>query len=425
MAKHRVNWFALIALFLPVLGHGASSISLLLDDGVEAPVTRHEADGNDLLLWLSSEAGTQVIDAAIAAQLSDFGIEVWRVDLLEARFLPALQSSMDKVPASDFKKLIEYAAKGSDKAIYVVTAGRGAIPVLRGSRAWQQDHPVNTRLMGLILISPQLYLETPNPGVAARFMPIVTRTNLAIYLLQPDLSPWYWKLDEIIPTLEQGGSDLFVRILRGVRDRYYFRPDAMPGETKAIHRLPGQIYQGMKFLASLPKQARVAVQGRVSIPKVLEGKKVRTLKPYPDQPKAPPLVLNSLKGRSVDLEQFRGKVVLVNFWASWCPPCVSEMPSMQRLSHKMSKRSFLILGVNMAEERATIAKFLSTVVSVEFPILLDVDGKALKRWGVFAFPTSYIIGKRGRIRYALFGSIQWDTKDVVDKINTLVGEPDF
>lgn len=423
MAKYQINWLALIALFLPTLGHGASSVSVLLDDGVEVPVTRHGADGNDLLLWLPSEAGAQAIDAAVAAQLNDFGIEVWRVDLLGARFLPTAQSSMDKVPASDFKKLIERAALGSDKDIYIVTTGRGAIPVLRGSRAWQQGHPVSTRLRGLILISPKLYLETPNPGVAAQFMPIVTRTNLAIYILQPDLSPWYWKLDKIIPALEQGGSDLFVRILRGVRDRYYFRPDAMPGETQAIRRFPGHIYQGMKFLASLPKQTRAAVQGRVSTPKVREGKKARTLKPYPDQPKAPPLVLTSLTGRSVDLEQFMGKVVLVNFWASWCPPCVKEMPSMQRLSHKMSLSPFLILAVNMAEERATIIKFLSTVVSVEFQILLDIDGKALKRWGVFAFPTSYIIGKRGRIRYALFGSIQWDAKDVVDKISALANEP--
>ena len=98
------------------------------------------------------------------------------------------------------------------------------------------------------------------------------------------------------------------------------------------------------------------------------------------------------------------------------------MPSMQRLSDYFTGKPFEILAVNMAEDTQTIKKFLHEKVKVNFPILLDKDGQALKRWKVFAFPTSYIIGKQGKIRLALFGSIDWMKADVIEKIQVLLVE---
>ena len=95
---------------------------------------------------------------------------------------------------------------------------------------------------------------------------------------------------------------------------------------------------------------------------------------------------------------------------------------MQRLADKLGPEEFTILAVNMAEEVATINNFLQTRVKVRFPVLLDQDGAALKRWDVFAFPTSYVIDKQGNIRYALFGSVEWDSQEMLTIFSELIQE---
>ena len=96
---------------------------------------------------------------------------------------------------------------------------------------------------------------------------------------------------------------------------------------------------------------------------------------------------------------------------------------MQRLADKLGAEPFTILAVNMAEAEATINNFLQTKVNVRFTILQDQDGAALKSWGVFAFPTSYVIDKQGKIRYALFGSVEWDSEEMLTTFSTLLREP--
>ena len=152
------------------------------------------------------------------------------------------------------------------------------------------------------------------------------------------------------------------------------------------------------------------------------GKKERTLSVYKGNTIPKKLILNDINGEQVDLNKLKGKVILVNFWASWCPPCVHEMPSMQRLQNRFFAKGFTILGVNMAEDVKTVRHFLKTKVAVQFPILFDSDGTALKDWGVFAFPTSYVIDKKGKIRYAIYGGVDWETEDILKKITSLLNE---
>jgi thiol-disulfide isomerase/thioredoxin len=251
-------------------------------------------------------------------------------------------------------------------------------------------------------------------------MPIVTASNLPLYIYQPDQSPWYWKLKRTVPALETGGSDVYVRILHKVRDRYFFRADATEREKQLTANTPQLINQAVSMLKLLSQQSRRVQPLKITAPEAREGKKDRALSEYLGDPNPPPLALSDLNGHPVDLNDYIGTVVLVNFWATWCPPCVHEMPSMQRLKEKMSGKPFVILAVNMAEDKPTVQEFLAGKVNVDFPILFDTDGTALQRWGVYAFPTSYVVDKTNRIRYALFGSIDWDQEEIVSKITALV-----
>lgn len=390
--------------------------------GDEINITTHPASGKTLYIWLPSEAGPQLSEQKSAEQLANKGTEVWRIDLLEDYFLPIVTSSMERIPDNAISELIQHAINKTQKQVFLVTTGRGAIPILRGAHHWQIHHPQQPGLAGAILMSPSFFVETPDPGIEGEIMPVVKATNLPLFILQPDKSPWFWKLDKTVPALQQGGSDVYVRRLNNVRGRFNFRPDATEQEQQLASKLPVLLIQASKLLTPFSHQLRRPATVTGKTPEVKIGKKDRVLQAYKGQPVPPALALPDLNNNIIDLQNLKGQVVLVNFWASWCPPCVHEMPSMQRLQENFKNHPFTILGVNMAEDKHTINTFLETKVSVNFPIMLDSDGTALKRWGVFAFPTSYVIDKKGHIRYALFGGIEWDTADIIKKIENLLNE---
>ena len=409
----------LLGLPLPLLAQQTISIENA-DAVLSADV--YSAKGDTLFIWLPPEGGFQAIHAKTAQKLSTMGIEVWLVDLFEARFLPPVVSSLDQIPATDVSTLLAVAQQ-SGKKVLLVSSGHGTLPLLRGAHHWQYSQPDDTAFTGVILMSPQFYTETPEPGQPAELLPIVRHTNLPIFILQPRLSPWFWKLEQTVPALQQSGSDVFIHVLPEVRDRFHYRPDAIPIEQDLGNNLAILLHQAGSLLSRLPAKTRLVTQLTEIKPPVSEGKKDRQLTPYLGDPQPPALVLNDLEGKQHNLLGYQGQVVLVNFWASWCPPCVHEMPSMQRLADKLGAEPFTILAVNMAESEATINEFLQTKVNVHFTILLDQDGAALKRWGVFAFPTSYVIDKQGKIRYALFGSVEWDSEEMLTTFSTLLREP--
>jgi thiol-disulfide isomerase/thioredoxin len=125
----------------------------------------------------------------------------------------------------------------------------------------------------------------------------------------------------------------------------------------------------------------------------------------------PPLELTDLKGKKHSLADYRGKVVLVNFWATWCEPCREEMPSMERLRVSLADRQFAVLAVNLAEPESRIAKFLDTV-PVGFPILLDRDTKTTRAWQAKVLPATYIVGPDGAVRYRHVGELDWSKPEV-------------
>ncbi len=137
---------------------------------------------------------------------------------------------------------------------------------------------------------------------------------------------------------------------------------------------------------------------------------------------APMVQAVDLQGRTTTLADYRGKVVLLNFWATWCPPCRREMPSMERLRQKMTGRPLEIVALDSAETREDVQAYLAQM-ALGFPVLLDVDGLNTRRWKVYALPTSFLLDAEGRIRYVLKGPTEWDEGEAMQAIEKLLAEP--
>jgi thiol-disulfide isomerase/thioredoxin len=136
----------------------------------------------------------------------------------------------------------------------------------------------------------------------------------------------------------------------------------------------------------------------------------------------PPLELVDLDGATHRLADYRGKAVLVNFWATWCAPCRAEMPSMERLQRSMEGRPFVILAVNVGESGRAAREFAEKL-PVSFTILLDRDTRTTKAWSARILPASYVIGPDGAIRYSYFGDLDWSSDAVRARIESLLPAP--
>jgi peroxiredoxin len=139
--------------------------------------------------------------------------------------------------------------------------------------------------------------------------------------------------------------------------------------------------------------------------------------------KAPDLVLIDLDGNTHNIADYRGKVVLVNFWATWCPPCRDEMPSMQRVWDKLKDKGFVILAVDVGEDADNIIPF-TMEHDLEFPILLDKSDKTARAWRVRGMPTSFLVDKQGNIVYQALGGREWDDEKIVNIIQRLIANGD-
>jgi peroxiredoxin len=133
----------------------------------------------------------------------------------------------------------------------------------------------------------------------------------------------------------------------------------------------------------------------------------------------PPLELEDLQGKTHRLADYRGKVVLVNFWATWCEPCRAEMPSMERLRSSLGGKAFEVLGVNLAEPLSRIEKF-TAALPVGFPVLRDRDGAVAKAWRAKVLPASFLVDGDGRIRYYVYGELDWSSDAVRAKVEELL-----
>lgn len=135
---------------------------------------------------------------------------------------------------------------------------------------------------------------------------------------------------------------------------------------------------------------------------------------------APDFTLANMQGEQVSLADYRGKVVVLNFWASWCPPCRAEMPSMERLYGNLKGGDFVLLAVNVEENgRPAVAAF-SQKIPMSFPVLLDNDQRVSGLYRVSGIPQTFIIDKRGEIVQEVTGARDWNSPETRELLTSLM-----
>ena len=131
--------------------------------------------------------------------------------------------------------------------------------------------------------------------------------------------------------------------------------------------------------------------------------------------------LFDINGQRHSLSDYKGKVVLVNFWASWCPPCIYEMPELTRLKKQLSDRPFEILALNVGEKKYRVRKF-AKLINFNLPVLLDTSKNTFDAWNVKTLPTSFLIDAESNIRYRVRGNPGWEEKETITIIEQLISE---
>ena len=142
------------------------------------------------------------------------------------------------------------------------------------------------------------------------------------------------------------------------------------------------------------------------------------LHPVKGQPAAPDFELKDIDDNVHRLSDYRGKVVIVNFWATWCPPCRFELPSMEKLWQAVREKQVVMLAINVGEDADTIFTFTSDY-PVTFPLLMDRDSSVTQAYPVLGIPTSFIVDPQGRVVYRAVGTREWDDKEIIRMILAL------
>ncbi len=138
--------------------------------------------------------------------------------------------------------------------------------------------------------------------------------------------------------------------------------------------------------------------------------------------RAPEFELARLEGGTAELAALRGKVVLINFWATWCRPCLEEMPAMQRLYDALDGKNFELLAISVDEDADQVAPFRDRL-RLGFPILLDPEQRVARAYQTFRYPESYLVDPEGMIVSRYVGPREWDSTLYREHIEQLIGGP--
>lgn len=383
-------------------------------------VASPQADGSHVFLFLGEPSVPNNGDALVMQHLARAHPHsaVWYIDTPDALFMARDRVAMRNHSGDFVPPLLTQVGK-QFASVTLVTMDVTSVPLLRGLRQWQAQasEAERAKLAHLVLLYPSLYVNTPVAGHERVLFPVARHTALPITVVQPELGAQASTIDDTVAALRQGGS--LVRLAR------------VAATTDGIYK-----FQHIRAMSAHTAQLLTGAETAMREARKQQGFKVAALPPYdastePQSTIAAGLTpieggvalqdirLTNIDGQDVDLKRdFAGKALLLTFWATWCPHCVEEIPSMNRALAQLDKERFAIVSVSYKDTEAIMNAFRKKV-PMDFPVLMDRDGQVSKAWKVYAFPSSFLIDRSGRVRYSINTGAVWDAPDVMEKLREI------
>ena len=215
-------------------------------------------NSEDILLWFPCDQGMGTAELDFAEALSQAGQEVWLADLLGMYFLPVAPSSMRTIQGHEVVETVEMLQNEDGRPVYLVTAGFGSIPVLRGARLWKEKYTGTAQenhIKGVILLYPELHAREPEPGHELEYLPVVQHTTTPVMIMQPQLTPARFWLHRLTERLESGGAAVQTTILPGVRGYFFVKQASTPAEDAMTLQLPTLVLDARDKLEATNKSA--------------------------------------------------------------------------------------------------------------------------------------------------------------------------
>jgi thiol-disulfide isomerase/thioredoxin len=370
------------------------------------------------LLWLHSERGVVPnLKDTLTKVAQQKSVKIILPDFHDSYFIPVTRSSLDKIPQKDLEEFINKVAQNTKpKKLFILAMSRAAGPALKAAYSLQLKQ--KNSIAGIILLAPYLQIQTPEIGKKAQYLAIASKSNLPLYLIQAERSPRFIPLPHLIKQLEKGGSPLFTHIIKDVHGGFQQRDyaDLRDKDLQALKNFPNTINNALVLLKNTqaaPFDNTNKLTEKATVKKSAPGLQAINMG-------VPTLQLKDLNGRSHQLSDYLGKTVIVSFWASWCRPCLEEMPSLVKLKQN-NKDKLEILAINIRENKETILHF-TKAMNINFPILQDNDSTTVKDWKVYVYPSNFIINKKGELRFAATGAMDWQDQNITNLINKLITE---
>lgn len=405
----------LFSMFSASSSFAANEIVVPVSSGDEITVEQFPAKGKYLALWLAPEYGFRTGHRSLATLLSRQNIEVWQSDIIQSLFMPVGSSSIKKLNGKHAADLVEYAHKITGKKIILIGNSYAAITVLQGAHQWQQRKHKTPYFVGAVLLSPYAYKNIPPLGQLPEYMPVISATNIPIMIYQAKNSGNIGQFNTLVEKLQQHGNPVYTRLMHQHMGLFY--EEKLTDEMiQQLNTIPGNISKMIPVLDKHKVPATpVKLKSKSNIKKGIDN----YLKEYKGTISPVAINLENSHGKKFIKNNYKGQVTVINFWATWCPPCVEEIPSLNRLKEKMEGLPFELISINYAEDKKTIQDFMK-MVKVDFPVLLDQDGTFAKQWNVITYPSTFVIDKNGKIQYGVNAAIEWDNPEFIEKMKALL-----